>query len=142
MKPFPALVLPPALAQALPAYAAGAAAPAAVEAVSLLQGGLALVLVLALVGVAAWLLKRFALSPGGASGVIKVVSAAAVGQRERVVVVEIGSTWLVLGVAPGQVRALHSLPKPEGDLSSGAPSAAKAGFPAWLRQATEKRHGK
>jgi flagellar protein FliO/FliZ len=33
-----------------------------------------------------------------------------VGQRERVVVVEIGDDWLVLGVAAGQVRALHTLP--------------------------------
>ena len=33
-----------------------------------------------------------------------------VGQRERVVVVEVGGSWLVLGVAPGQVRALHTLP--------------------------------
>ena len=33
-----------------------------------------------------------------------------VGQRERVVVVEIGNTWLVLGIAAGQVRALHTMP--------------------------------
>jgi len=39
-----------------------------------------------------------------------VVSSVMVGQRERVVVVEIGDAWLVLGVAAGQVRALHTMP--------------------------------
>ncbi|MDI1244807.1 MAG: flagellar biosynthetic protein FliO, partial [Rhodoferax sp.] len=30
-------------------------------------------------------------------------------QRERVVVVEVGNSWLVLGVAAGQVNALHTM---------------------------------
>jgi len=42
------------------------------------------------------------------------VSSVMVGQRERVVVVEIGGQWLVLGVAAGQVRALHTLPAQNG----------------------------
>ena len=56
---------------------------------------------------AAWLLKRFARGSWSLpAGAIKVIGGVAVGQRERVVVVEVGGTWLVVGVAPGQVRAL------------------------------------
>jgi flagellar biosynthetic protein FliO len=51
-----------------------------------------------------WLLKRLTAVRGPASGMMRVVAATAVGGRERVVIVEVGSTWLVLGVAPGAFR--------------------------------------
>lgn len=60
----------------------------------------------------AWILKRFSLVPGTANGTMKLVAATGVGQRERVVIVEINGTWLVLGVAPGRVNMLHSMEKP------------------------------
>ncbi|MNN99031.1 Flagellar protein FliO [compost metagenome] len=43
------------------------------------------------------------------------------GPRERVVIVEVADTWLVLGVAPGQVSKLHELPAPAAEV---APAAA------------------
>ena len=59
----------------------------------------------------AWLARRYL--PGmGAQGVVKVVGTTAVGARERVVVVEVDGTWLLLGVGGGNVRLLHTLPKP------------------------------
>jgi flagellar protein FliO/FliZ len=59
----------------------------------------------------AWFTRRYL--PGmGAHGAVKVVGATAVGTRERVVVVEVGGTWLLLGVGGGNVRLLHTLPKP------------------------------
>lgn len=73
-----------------------------------------LLVVLAIILSITWLLKRFSLLPATPSSALKVVSATAVGQRERVVVVEIQDTWLVLGVAPGHVSKLHSLSKPAG----------------------------
>jgi flagellar protein FliO/FliZ len=48
----------------------------------------------------------------GTQGVVKVVGTTAVGARERVVVVEVDDTWLLLGVGGGNVRLLHSQPKP------------------------------
>lgn len=111
--------------------------PSAVSAGSMLQILAGLLLVLAVIGAAAWLFRRIAANPGTATGAIRVIAGAAVGQRERVVLVEIGGTWLVLGVAPGQVRALHSMPKdPAGHFGSPPP----AGFQAWLRQVMEKRN--
>jgi flagellar protein FliO/FliZ len=60
----------------------------------------------------AWFARRYL--PGmGAQGAVKVVSSTAVGSRERVVVVEVDHTWLLLGVGGGNVRLLHSLPKPD-----------------------------
>jgi len=60
----------------------------------------------------AWVARRYL--PGmGTQGVVKVVGTTAVGTRERVVVVEVDNTWLLLGVGGGNVRLLHTLPKPE-----------------------------
>ena len=75
----------------------------------------ALLLVLVIIILCSWLLKRFSILPSTTSNQLKVVAATGVGQRERVVIVEIGDTWLVLGVAPGQVRTLHTMDKPSSD---------------------------
>lgn len=62
----------------------------------------------------AWLARRYL--PGmQTQGVVKVVGTTAVGARERVVVVEIADTWLLLGVGGGNVRLLHTLDKPAGE---------------------------
>ena len=73
-------------------------------------GGLVLVLIIILS--LAWVLKRFSLVPGTANGTMKLVAATGVGQRERVVIVEINGTWLLLCVSPGRVNMLHSMEKP------------------------------
>lgn len=75
---------------------------------------LSLLLILGLFVLAAWLVKRY-VPQVGKSGPVKVVGATMVGPRERVVVVEVENTWLVLGVGGGQVRTLHTLPKPGGN---------------------------
>lgn len=56
---------------------------------------------------------------------LKIVGSIAVGPKERVVIVEVASTWLVLGVGSGQVTRLHKLPAPA--VSPSAPTAASAG---------------
>lgn len=80
-----------------------------------LQIVFSLVLVLGLMAVVAWLLKRFQWSTQarGTSPLMRVVASSAVGQRERVVLVEVDNTWVMVGVAPGHVSALHVQPKPE-----------------------------
>lgn len=89
--------------------------PAVISTESTLQMMGGLILVLAIIGGITWLLKRFALIPTTTTGTLKVVAATGVGQRERVVVVEIDNTWLVLGVAPGRVNKLHAMDKPSSD---------------------------
>ncbi|MHB1092632.1 flagellar biosynthetic protein FliO [Thiobacillus sp.] len=79
---------------------------------SLLTVLVSLVLILGGFVAVAWFLRRYL--PGvGAQGAVKVVATTSVGARERVVVVEVDGTWLLLGVGGGNVRLLHTLPKPE-----------------------------
>jgi flagellar protein FliO/FliZ len=82
---------------------------------SFMQMLLALGIVLAAIAGMAWLLRR--LSPGqlAITGDMRVVAAVAVGPKERVVLVDIGDTRLVLGVAPGQVNRLMEMPRPDFD---------------------------
>lgn len=68
-------------------------------------------IVLMLIAACAWMLKRFSSAQFGLRHDLKVVSAVAVGQRERVVLVDVGDTRLVLGVAPGQVNKLMEMPR-------------------------------
>lgn len=70
----------------------------------------ALLVIIAVIFLFTWLVRR--LGPGrGASGQhLKIVAAKAVGTKERVVIVEVDGTWLVLGVAGGSVSKLHELP--------------------------------
>ncbi|VTU26845.1 Flagellar protein FliO [Variovorax sp. PBS-H4] len=112
---------------ALPTVPAPAAEAApALGASGLLQAGLGMVLVLGLIFLCAWLARRFGLPRFGGSAPVKVVGSTMVGQRERVVLVEVGDTWLVLGVTASQVNALHSLPAQPLPAAS-APLAAQGG---------------
>jgi flagellar protein FliO/FliZ len=115
-----------------------AAAPGAVtgQILSLVIG---MAVVLAVIAAAAWLLKRIAPRTYGSSSVLRVVAGAAVGQRERVVIIEIGSTWLVLGVAPGCVNTLHQMPRAADGERALAPPDAQSSFAQWLRKFMEKR---
>lgn len=99
---------------------------------------LSLLLVLALVGLCAWLLKRFALVPSAGSGLIRILAGASVGPRERIVLVQVSDQWLLLGVAPGQVRMLQSLPRSETADSPPAQTSAQP-FAAWLQRMREAR---
>jgi flagellar protein FliO/FliZ len=100
--------------------------------------GLALVLVL-MVG-SLWVLKKLVSQRGENAGLLRVVAGTAVGARERVVIVEVGSTWLVLGVAPGRVSALAEIPRQSGVVqpATAAPPAGE-GFPDWLRKVTQRK---
>jgi len=70
---------------------------------------------------------------------LQVVAGAAVGSRERVVVVEIADTWLVLGVAPGSITALHQLPRRPLPTDDEAAQSGKS-FAGWLKQVMDRRN--
>ena len=104
------------------ALAADSVAPVAVAPVSfvnLIQVVFALLIVLGAIGLFAWLMRRFAPGQSGAGGILKVVGGVMVGPRERLVVVEVGENWLLLGVSAGGVTLVHSMPRP--------PAASAAG---------------
>ena len=114
---------------------APATAPAVSAAGSLFQVFVGLVAVLLLIAATAWVAKRFGVTRGGASSVLQVISSASVGARERVVVVEVGESWLVVGVAPGSVNALMTMPR--GQTPSPA-AGLNASFAAGLQNLIEK----
>ncbi|KXU89618.1 flagellar biosynthesis protein FliO [Paraburkholderia monticola] len=92
--------------------ASGVGAGSAVPALgvgAVLQTFVGLAVVIALVFGCAWLARRFGLQPGQRGGLVKTIGGASLGGKERVAVVEIGDTWLVLGAAPGNVRLLHTM---------------------------------
>lgn len=107
---------------------------------SMLQVVLALAVVLGLIVGSAWLMRRFSLLPNAAGKQMRVVSGLMVGQRERVVLVEVRDQWLVLGVTAQNVNLLSTMPKPiEADMPA-APSLPP--FADWLSRALQKRGDK
>lgn len=96
-----------------------------------------LLLVLGLLLGSLWLLKRISQPRGAAAGLLRVVAGISVGPRERVVILELGNSWLVLGVAPGRVSTLAEIPHQE--VPTSATTQAGRDFPAWLKQMVERR---
>ena len=148
--PAPAQVSPPAAAIASNSAANPAANSAAGPAAgSLIQTIFALCLVLGLLAVLAWFMKRYGPKAQAGSANVKLVGALNLGGRERIMVVEVGDQWIVVGASPGRVNALATMgrqPGVEAESASGAtlhphqPSASS--FAEWLKQTIDKRNAK
>ena len=109
-----------ALAQHSAAFAAEQpfAAPETAKAVSasaagdLAQVTLSLMLVLAAVFAAAWVVRRLKNFGRPGAGAIQIVADIALGTKERAVLIQVGAQQLLIGVAPGRVNTLHVLTEP------------------------------
>lgn len=91
----------------------------------LLQTTLGLLFVLGLLLALVWLLKR--LGVGNAQrrgGFYKVLATSALGPREKIVLVEVGDTWLVLGMTSNSINTLHSMPAGSIEIDSAQNAAA------------------
>lgn len=99
----------------LPGLCYQASALAANEAVavsptgSILKMVMGLAVVLAVMAIISWLVKRLLPNATNQNSAVKVVGGVSVGSRERVVVLEVAGRWLVVGVAQGQVSAIANL---------------------------------
>jgi flagellar biosynthetic protein FliO len=119
--------------------------PASSATGSLLQTLFALIVVLGVLGALAWFLKRYGPKAMGGSANLRVVGSLNLGGRERLLVVEIGNQWVVVGASPGRVNALATMPKQESADMAGtgatlAPHAPPANsFADWLKQTIDKR---
>nr|WP_235801349.1 flagellar biosynthetic protein FliO [Yersinia pekkanenii] len=85
--------------------------------------------ILLLILCAAWLIRRLGFAPQARNNkLLNIKASCQVGQRERVVIVEVDNTWLVLGVTAQQVTQLHTLPRPQVDeaLTAVSPDSAKS----------------
>jgi len=132
----------PAPGTAAPAPAPGTTMPAGSPTGSLLQTLFALVLVLAVLAALAWFLKRYGPRAGGGTANLRVVGSLNLGGRERLLVVEVGNQWIVVGASPGRVNALATMPKEDGVQPTAALAAhgpATNSFADWLKQTIDKR---
>ena len=64
------------------------------------------------------MLKRFNGVSTSMGGDMRVVSSVGVGQRERAVLLQVGEQQVLLGVGPGNVRALHVFDEPADSATS------------------------
>jgi flagellar protein FliO/FliZ len=115
----------------------GAPATPGVSAEMMLQTALGLALILGLLFLAAYLLRRLNGGRGfGGKGPLRVVGGLMISTRERIVVIEVGDTWLVVGIGPGQIRTLHTMPKGE----TTPFTADEKPFGQWLKQVIERKN--
>jgi flagellar protein FliO/FliZ len=104
----------------------------------LLQMGFGLFLVLALILVSAWFVRRMGRFQGGTGSSLRVIGGLSMGARERVVLIQAGNTQLLLGVAPGRIQTLHVLP--EAVAVEAADQVAGTSFASSLSSILNKRH--
>lgn len=100
-----------------------------------LQAVAGLAVVLGAIAASAWLMKRLVRVHASHGSPMSLRGTLSVGPRERVMLVEVADTWIVLGVAPGRVSALHALPRGALAPVAETPAAtAQAPFAALLKR--------
>ena len=99
-----------------------------------------LVFILMIIFLGAWLLKRFGRVNGIANGQMRVLANMAVGQRERVILLEVGKEQLLIGVTSSKISLLHELKEPIEFTES--PSAIHSPFDQKLQEAVGRMRNK
>jgi flagellar protein FliO/FliZ len=102
------------------------------------QVTVALCIVLGAIFVCAWLMRRMRNLGNGRSGAVSVVAEVRLGPKERAVLLQVGTTQLLVGVAPGQISALHVLAEPLVPQAPAAPTLDGASFKSLLRRSLGK----
>lgn len=103
---------------------------------SFLQAMLGLSLIIALLFLFAFLARKFLGGKGFGQGGMKLLGGIALGPRERIVLVEAGDQWLVVGIVPGQIRTLHTMPR--GELSKDTQPDLPP-FSHWMKQMMDRQ---
>ncbi len=121
------------------AFAATTEAAAISPTTGLLQIFLGLIAVLTLMGVAAWFFKKIGPINTGNKIPVKIVGGVSVGNRERIMVVEVADQWIVVGVTANQINTLSTMPKQEKLVEETISSAPENQFSTWLKRTMAKR---
>ncbi len=124
---------------ALPATTASAETAAISPATGLLQIFLGLIAVLTLMGVAAWFFKKIGPVNTGNKIPVKIVGGVSVGNRERIMVVEVADQWIVVGVTANQINTLSTMPRQEKLVEEQQSSTPENQFSTWLKRTMAKR---
>lgn len=73
---------------------------------------LVLVLIIALLFLLTWFLKRSGLAHQAANGHLKVLGGVSVGPKERVLLLQVGQEQILVGVTSAEITLLHMLSQP------------------------------
>lgn len=97
---------------ALAAPAQPGVSPAPTSLTSLITVGVGLIAVLAIIFGCAWVVRRMNGLTGVNNQAMKVVAAMALGARERIALIEVGGTQILVGITPSAIRTLHVFEEP------------------------------
>jgi len=111
-----------------------------VSAGNLTQITLSLLLVVGLLIFGSFMFKKFGMNKFNSPFPVKVIGAISVGNNQRLVVIEVGEDWIVLGVTPQQISTIATMPRKETPPGSGL--GDKINFSTWMQSALEKYHAK
>ncbi|MEK1939226.1 MAG: flagellar biosynthetic protein FliO [Pseudomonas sp.] len=78
----------------------------------LVQVLLGLLLVIGMIFVLAWLMRRVQQIGPRSGQVIKLVASQALGPRDRLLLVQVGNEQILLGLSAGRITPLHTLKEP------------------------------
>ena len=79
---------------------------------TMLSLGVGLLAVIAIIFGCAWLVRRMSGMTGGNTRAMKVVSVLPMGTRERIALIDVGGTQILVGVTPSAIRTLHVFDEP------------------------------
>ncbi|MDX1757571.1 MAG: flagellar biosynthetic protein FliO [Marinobacter sp.] len=77
--------------------------------------GIGLLVVIGLIFVCAWLVRRMSGLTGMNNQLMKVVSVLNLGARERIALIEVGDKQILVGITPTTIRTLHVFEEPVTD---------------------------
>ena|SRR5690554_5593019 len=104
---------------------------------SLATMAVGLLVVVALIFGCAWLVRRMNGLTGMNTGAMKILSVMALGTRERIALIDVGGTQILVGITPSSIRTLHVFDEPVV-----APGQAVSGDFAHKLQGLMSRHRK
>ena len=78
----------------------------------LLKLSAGLILIVVLIFLLAWLVRKFNLNQGSHSGLIKIIAGLSIGTRDRIVLLQVGEEQILVGLTPGKIEKLHTLSQP------------------------------
>ena len=71
-----------------------------------------LLLVVMVIFLFAWVLKKFNLTQQSKSGLLRIVAGLNLGTRDRIVLLQVGEEQILLGLSPGRIEKIHLLAIP------------------------------
>jgi len=125
----PVLVFPAEFGSEIEEYSSrNSALTSSIQNNYVLQVLLSLVLVVGVIVLLSFLLKKINFQARTGSGAVRILSVVSIGGKDRLLLVAVGEEQLLLGSSPGSVQKLHTLSKPIDPTSSFGPALEERTF--------------